>query len=462
MAPRGVAIQQMTTRMSLSQWTLPVARPMPRMAPTMAWEVLMGMRRAVMMVPVTAAATVQMRMVWMSCWTSPLRVCRPAWPWRIAPRMTASPQRMQARRKLMMREATAVPKQLAASLAPTVQPRNTPPLSGPKAAVGSMSGFPLGDDDAKSIADVFGAVADGGDVFNEVAEEYFLQVGQVAGEDGFDKFEFDLVGFAFELIDLADGDGGIGEVGEEFGDSVEEGFGAAAADGGKFEDAGLEGLGDGDVVGLEHLDGVFGLVGDFVHGFEQAEDVAAGLGEEGFAVHDAAGLVERMRTYFDVARLAFGDVVEKKSQYETMQQALRLEFEQNAHALGMYFNDGAFYVATIREVQAMDEVAPNHSQAWRALDVSVLHKLVLEKLLGIDEAALTAETNVEYVKDFGGATVSAMDQVDGGAFQGLFFMNPTRIEEVEAVARAGEKMPQKSTFFFPKIFSGLVVHRIGS
>ena len=106
----------------------------------------------------------------------------------------------------------------------------------------------------------------------------------------------------------------------------------------------------------------------------------------------------------------------------------------------------------------MTEIAADHSDAWRKLDVAILHKLILEKMLGIDEAALTAQTNVEYIKDFGTATQRAIERVDGQEAQALFFLNPTWAQEVEAVAGSGEKMPQKSTFFYPKIFSGLVLN----
>ena len=85
-------------------------------------------------------------------------------------------------------------------------------------------------------------------------------------------------------------------------------------------------------------------------------------------------------------------------------------------------------------------------------------KAVLEKLLNIDDTALAAQTNVEYIKDFGRATDLAIDKVDSSDAQALFFMNPTRPQEVQDVADADEKMPQKSTFFFPKMFSGLVIN----
>ncbi|KPK72615.1 MAG: hypothetical protein AMJ79_15590 [Phycisphaerae bacterium SM23_30] len=176
---------------------------------------------------------------------------------------------------------------------------------------------------------------------------------------------------------------------------------------------------------------------------------------------DPARLVERLKGQFDVATLSYRNEEEKGRRKQQMLDALAVEQESNENALGMYFNDGGFYVATLKDKEAMVRIAPEHSAAWRKLDVTILHKLILEQYLGIDEAALTAQTNVEYIKDIGGAVDRAMARVDSGTHQGLFFMNRTRPQEVEAVAAAGEKMPQKSTFFFPKIFSGLVVNVLG-
>jgi uncharacterized protein (DUF1015 family) len=89
-----------------------------------------------------------------------------------------------------------------------------------------------------------------------------------------------------------------------------------------------------------------------------------------------------------------------------------------------------------------------------ALDVSLLHGLVLERVLGIDRAAQEAQRNIAYIKD----TRDALARVERGEAQVGFIMNPTRVSQVRDVSDAGEVMPQKSTFFYPKIASGLVVN----
>ena len=90
----------------------------------------------------------------------------------------------------------------------------------------------------------------------------------------------------------------------------------------------------------------------------------------------------------------------------------------------------------------------------RTLDVSLLHALILEQALGIDRAAQEAQTYLRYLKDTGQALAAAQ----APDVQAVFLMNPTRVEQVMAVAEAGEVMPQKSTYFYPKIASGLVLN----
>ena len=90
------------------------------------------------------------------------------------------------------------------------------------------------------------------------------------------------------------------------------------------------------------------------------------------------------------------------------------------------------------------------------LDVTVLHALVLETLLGITREAQASQKNLRYVKSWQGA----VDELGAPGTQAVFLLNPTKVSQVKAVADAGEVMPQKSTFFFPKIASGLVMNPI--
>ncbi len=97
------------------------------------------------------------------------------------------------------------------------------------------------------------------------------------------------------------------------------------------------------------------------------------------------------------------------------------------------------------------------SPAWRRLAVSVLHEGLLRPLLGIDDAALDARTHVEYSADQEDAVRWARE----GRYQAAFLIAPTTADELQAVVRGGEVLPQKSTHFYPKLLDGLVFHRLG-
>ncbi len=94
----------------------------------------------------------------------------------------------------------------------------------------------------------------------------------------------------------------------------------------------------------------------------------------------------------------------------------------------------------------------------RRLDVILLHRLILEELLGITPEAQARQDNLDYVKD-----VREMEKrVRSGAAQLGILMNPTRIDQVIEVSRAGLRLPQKSTYFYPKILTGLVLDPLDS
>ena len=94
--------------------------------------------------------------------------------------------------------------------------------------------------------------------------------------------------------------------------------------------------------------------------------------------------------------------------------------------------------------------------AIRKLDVTVLHGVILGSLLGIDAEALASQAFVEYTHD----TKDAVDRVAAGEAQAAFLMNATKIEQLMAACEAGLLLPQKSTYFHPKLATGMVMHRL--
>ena len=98
----------------------------------------------------------------------------------------------------------------------------------------------------------------------------------------------------------------------------------------------------------------------------------------------------------------------------------------------------------------------NGSEASRNLELNVLHKLILERSLGIDEDKLRDQSHIVYTRD----PAEAMGLVDSGERQAAFLLNNIDVKSVLDVASAGERMPQKATYFYPKLISGLVLRKL--
>ena len=173
-------------------------------------------------------------------------------------------------------------------------------------------------------------------------------------------------------------------------------------------------------------------------------------------------LLVGLRGNFEISELKFDSTQAKTDTRQEMLTRMKAHYSGGNKAFGIYGADNAFHVAVLKDQSAMDSVVPEMSLAWRALDVSVLHKLILEELLGIDQEKLAGNENVQYVKDTPNAIDDSIAQVDAGHKQAAFFMNPVKMEQLMKVTDAGERMPQKSTYFYPKVFTGLTIHRLES
>ena len=126
------------------------------------------------------------------------------------------------------------------------------------------------------------------------------------------------------------------------------------------------------------------------------------------------------------------------------------------HTFGFYSN-GVYASLTLRDEGIMDRlISGDWSHDWKHLDVSILHTVILDQLLGIDAKALEEQQNITYAHE----SEEGIAAVDGGSEQIFFLLNPTSPSEVRRVADHGEKMPQKSTDFYPKLLTGLVVSKM--
>ncbi|MGH9435129.1 MAG: DUF1015 domain-containing protein [Terriglobia bacterium] len=123
-------------------------------------------------------------------------------------------------------------------------------------------------------------------------------------------------------------------------------------------------------------------------------------------------------------------------------------------SLAAYAGGGKLALLSLRADFDLSRALPELSPAQRRLDVIVLHRLLIERALGISPEDVKQEKNLHYVRGL----TDAIGEVDSGRAQICFLMNPTPIEAVREIAFAGDVMPQKSTDFFPKLLTGLTIY----
>ena len=146
--------------------------------------------------------------------------------------------------------------------------------------------------------------------------------------------------------------------------------------------------------------------------------------------------------------------IKKFTSVGNINSELAKQYKQGKKAFGFYCGKGEWYLLVLKDIEVMADVLPDLSEASQQLDVSVLHSLILEKTMGIDKENMANQINLTYTKFF----EEAIMKVDKGEFQCSFILNPTRVTEIRDVAAAGEKMPQKSTYFYPKMITGMVMN----
>ncbi|OPX17792.1 hypothetical protein BXT86_04605 [candidate division WOR-3 bacterium 4484_100] len=150
--------------------------------------------------------------------------------------------------------------------------------------------------------------------------------------------------------------------------------------------------------------------------------------------------LKKTSEYFDI----------KKTDRKNIAQQLA---EARVHTFGFYSQETA-YILKLKSLDTMKQLLPERSESYQNLDVAILHTVMIEKILGIKpeqtEELIRYERGIE----------DTMRQVDSGKFQFCFLMNPTRPTQVRDVAQNRERMPQKSTDFYPKLISGLVFYNL--
>jgi uncharacterized protein (DUF1015 family) len=175
----------------------------------------------------------------------------------------------------------------------------------------------------------------------------------------------------------------------------------------------------------------------------------------GLADFRFASLREQLAPYFDWYSYPFGKDSERAANLREFRADLARRGRER-HALGAYAKGGALSLLLLRQDADPAQLLPDLTPAQRELDVVLLHRLILERTLGITAEAVRKGQHVDYEREM----EAAVTTVDRGTAQVCFLLNPVSVERVAEMALAGEVLPQKSTDFYPKLLSGLTIYRL--
>ena len=212
------------------------------------------------------------------------------------------------------------------------------------------------------------------------------------------------------------------------------------------------------------------LIADGHHRYETARVYADELGGEGehryvlmflVALDDPGLLVfptHRMLTGLKddtEKQLAIRDVARRDFDIEQLDDARALEPPADGDRVTFGYMDSFLkrpFRLTLKDQKIADDALAGMPEPYRRLDTAVLEALVLRGALGMSEDDISHLRGLDYSKNLS----DAIERVESGAADAGFFMRATPVEQVREVAEAGESMPPKSTYFFPKVPTGLV------
>ncbi len=172
---------------------------------------------------------------------------------------------------------------------------------------------------------------------------------------------------------------------------------------------------------------------------------------------DPAGLLAGLKQHFEIRDYPYRVNGDEERMREEWLEDLRIEgMAKSVFGLAV---QGApvFRLLILEDPKGIDQaIVAKQSAEWKRLDVTIATELILNARLGITAEKLAKETHVHYIRH----ADEAVRMVQSGQAQLAVFLNPTRLEQVRKIAAQGERMPQKSTDFYPKLLSGFVMNRV--
>jgi len=122
---------------------------------------------------------------------------------------------------------------------------------------------------------------------------------------------------------------------------------------------------------------------------------------------------------------------------------------------GLYCGNNKFYSLTLKDKKILDELASSAKSChWKQLSVTILHQLIFSNVLKIKEN-VEKKDNIIYTRD----EYNAINLVDKCNYKTAFFLKAPEVDQFKDIAKSRDRMPHKSTYFYPKLLSGLVINK---
>jgi len=153
------------------------------------------------------------------------------------------------------------------------------------------------------------------------------------------------------------------------------------------------------------------------------------------------GLRDKLESFFDITNC------------DKLEDVMRfLDADKKMPRFGIYLGGKRYLLISLKKnINISDVIKEEKSSQWKRLDVTILHNLIINNILCLKDS----EDNVKYVRN----PEHVVELVDSGNYGMAFFLNPTKPKQVKEVAERGNMMPQKSTYFYPKLLTGLVLNK---
>ena len=126
-----------------------------------------------------------------------------------------------------------------------------------------------------------------------------------------------------------------------------------------------------------------------------------------------------------------------------------MAYNREEHVFGVYFKKKFIFLRLKQGILPHGVISGTHSNEWKNLNIPILNEILLHNCLNVKKE------DIDFIKDVN----SGIQKVDEGKIDALFLLNPTTLSEIQTITRLKEIMPRKSTYFYPKPLSGLVIYR---